>query len=110
MFGCSPDGIVGLDGMVQVKVPTSVRKHVDYLQTGFHAAEYGWQLFHEMFVMGRDWTDCVSYCPEAGAGLQLAIHRVYAPRDWGAYLSMIVRADCDIEDAVKSLKSIRAAA
>ena len=110
LFGCSPDGMVGQRGMMQIKVPTSVRKHVSYLKTGFHAAEYGWQLFHEMFVMERDWTDCVSYCPEAGPGLQLAIHRLYAPRSWKAYRDMLVSADCRIEDVVSELSAIREAA
>lgn len=103
VFGCSPDGLIGADGMVQIKVPTSVRKHVEYLQTGFHAAEYGWQLFHELFVMDRKWTDIVSYCPEASAGLQLAIQRLHAPRSWDDYRKRLIREDCDIEDAAKTL-------
>ena len=106
-LGCSPDGLVGKDGMVQVKVPTSVRKHVEYLQTGFHAAEYGWQLFHELYVMDRKWTDIVSYCPEAGNGLQVAKWRVYAPNSWDAYHAMICAADADIEEQVKALSKIQ---
>ena len=110
VFGCSPDGLVGENGMVQIKVPTSVSKHVSYLETGCHVAEYGWQLFHELYVMDRQWTDIVSYCPEAGAGLQLAIQRLYAPKSWDGYFSQLVRADCEIEDRVASLKLIQKAA
>lgn len=107
-LGCSPDGLVEGDGMVQIKVPTNVRKHVEYLQTGKHAAEYGWQLFQEMYVMDRKWTDIVSYCPEAGAGLQLAIQRVLAPKSWDAYHALLAAADAAIEDEVAVLKAIQA--
>lgn len=107
-WGCSPDGLVGEDGMIQAKVPTSVLKHVEYIQTGIQADEYGWQCFHEMFVMDRKWSDIVSYCPEAKPSLQLAIHRLYAPRDgWKAYRAKLVAADNEIDDLVEVLGSIR---
>ena len=109
-LGCSPDGLVGDRGMVQIKVPTSVSKHVDYLKNKSHASEYGWQLFHELYVMDRDWTDIVSYCPEADAGLQLAVHRVYAPKNWDSYHALLAKADADIEEQVSSLSEIQQAA
>lgn len=108
--GCSPDGLIGDDGMVQIKVPTSVKKHVEYLQFKTHASEYGWQLFHEMFTAERKWTDIVSYCPEAPEYLQLATHRVFAPKSWGEYRKMLLEAEKEIEQKVASLSAIKSAA
>lgn len=110
-FGCSPDGLVKGGGMVQIKVPTSVLKHVEYLETGSHAEEYQWQLLHEMWVMNEPWTDIVSYDPESAPELQLAIKRVNAPEDWGDYEALIKAARNAIDDKVSDLsKIIKAAA
>jgi hypothetical protein len=108
-WGCSPDGIIGATGMIQVKVPTSVLKHVEYIKTGVQAEEYGWQVFHEMFVMDRQWSDVVSYCPEAPPGLQLAIQRLLAPRDgWKAYRAELISAESAVDDMVEILARIAA--
>ena len=107
LIGCSPDGLIGEKGMIQAKVPTSVLKHVDYLETGFHVLEYGWQLFHELYTMQRDWTDIVSYNPEAHPHLQLAIQRLYRPRKWDAYEALLMNANKEIEGVVNRLKKIQ---
>lgn len=107
IYGCSPDGLVGDKGMVQIKVPTSVLKHVDYLETGMHAAEYGWQLLQELYVMDREWTDIVSYNPEAHPTLQLAKQRFFKPVSWKPYEALLKDADSEIEAVVARLKIIQ---
>lgn len=105
-FGCSPDGLVGKSGMVQIKVPTSVLKHVEYLQTGSHWQEYYWQLIHEMYVMDRYWTDIVSYNPESPPELQLAMFRLSRPASWNQYEGLLMAADNAISDTVSSLSQL----
>jgi putative phage-type endonuclease len=73
---CSPDGIVGEDGMVEVKCPTAEAKHYEALRFGAHAKEYKWQLQSQLWVTGRDWVDAVSFDDRFPPGLQLAIVRV----------------------------------
>lgn len=73
---CSPDGLVGDDGMVEVKCPFAEAKHFEALRYGAHAQEYRWQLQGQLWVTGRRWVDAVSYDPRFPAGLQLAIVRV----------------------------------
>lgn len=74
---CSPDGLVGDAGLVEIKCPSAMAKHFEALQSGSHAKEYHWQLHHQIFVTGREWVDAVSYDPRFPDGLRLAIKRVH---------------------------------
>lgn len=107
--GCSPDGLVGSDGLVEVKCPSAMGKHLDALQSAAHADEYRWQLQHQLCVTGRDWVDAVSYDPRFPAGLQLAIKRVFKnAEDQEAIRAECVSADAEIEALVASLRSLAA--
>jgi len=75
-ISCSPDGLVGADGMVEIKCPSAEAKHYEALRYGAHAQEYRWQLQGQLWVTDRQWVDAVSYDPRFPAGLQLAIVRV----------------------------------
>lgn len=106
--GCSPDGLIADDGMLEVKCPASMQKHMEALQTGAHADEYRWQLQHQLFVSGRQWVDAVSYDPRFPAGLQLAVKRVF--RDEEAILDLtteIHKADAQIEALVARLRELK---
>jgi hypothetical protein len=65
--GCSPDGFVGTDGLVQIKVP-SAANHVGYLLDGL-GDQYRLQLQGELWVCDRTWCDFVSYNPKLPAVL-----------------------------------------
>lgn len=104
----SPDGLVGDDGMVEIKVPASMQKHVNALRTGAHAKEYQHQVQHQMLVTGREWNDVVSYDPRFPEGLQLAITRV--ERDEKAIAEMreaIAAADIEVTELVAELEKMK---
>lgn len=61
--GCSPDGLIGEDGGVQVKCP-KLSSHLGYLHDGVLPAAYRSQVFGELFVSGRQWWDFISYHPD----------------------------------------------
>lgn len=61
-YGCSPDGLVGKQGMVQFKCPL-LSTHIGYLIDGTFPMDYFQQVQGELFVTGRKWTDFVSYYP-----------------------------------------------
>ncbi len=106
--GASPDGTVGDDGLVEIKCPSNMEKHLDALRTGAHAMEYQWQLQHQLYVTGRQWVDAASYDPRFPDGLQLAIKRVY--RDEGLIDSLaaaITIADKEVEAMVAELHSLK---
>lgn len=106
--GCSPDGLVGDDGLLEIKCPASMAKHLDALRTGAHAKEYRWQLQHQLLVTGRQWVDAASYDPRFPDGLQLAVTRV--ERDEAAIADLsneIELADAEVSAMVAELESMK---
>lgn len=74
----SPDGLVGSDGLVEIKVPKTAT-HIDYLLAGTVPAEYQLQMLWQMACTGREWCDFVSFDPRLPEHLQLFTVRF--PRD-----------------------------
>ncbi len=58
--GCSPDGLIGEDGGVELKCPQPAT-HIRYLTTGGVPEAYLTQVHGSMFVTGRKWWNFVSY-------------------------------------------------
>lgn len=61
-IGCSPDGLVGKDGTVEIKCPLTTT-HLHYILTGKMPAIYRPQVQGGMFVTGRKWCDFISFDP-----------------------------------------------
>lgn len=70
-IGCSPDRLVGKDGLLEIKCPGQ-SKHTENLISGVIDPQYIPQVQGQMFVTGRDWCDWASYYP----GLPASIVRV----------------------------------
>ena len=60
--GCSPDGLIGDDGLLEIKSP-AYNTFIDYLLSGKVPTEYTYQLQGQMYVTGRSWVDFVAYHP-----------------------------------------------
>jgi hypothetical protein len=58
--GCSPDGLVGTDGMIEVKVPNA-KRHVEMILGGFPAKMT--QVQGGMWVCEREWCDVIAHNP-----------------------------------------------
>lgn len=106
-FGCSPDRLVGDKGMLEIKVPTCIKKYVSYLLTNAHAEEYHFQLMHQLYVSGRDWVDIMAYDNRAPSLLQSAIYRLERPTSWDEYEGKLMAADNAIEDMAQRLTGVR---
>jgi putative phage-type endonuclease len=74
-FGCSPDGLVGKEGLIEIKCPSS-KNHIKYLLGGKPPAKYVPQMQCQMAVTGRKWCDFVSYDPRLPEDLQLFVVRL----------------------------------
>ena len=108
--GCSPDGLIGDDGMLELKCPAAMAKHLDALQRGAHATEYRWQIQFQLFVSGREWCDAVSYDPRFPIGLQLATKRVEKnAEDHEQIAAEIATANAEIETIVNNLNTLQGA-
>lgn len=104
--GVSPDGMVGDDGMVEIKCPSASAKHLKALLTGAHAQEYRWQLQGQLWVAGRAWVDAVSYSPDFPDGLRLAITRVHAdPKAHAELQAEVEAAELEVEAIVAELQA-----
>ncbi|AKG94550.1 endonuclease [Paracoccus phage Shpa] len=73
--GCSPDGLVGDDGMVEIKCPNTAT-HIDTLLSGEIDGKYIKQMMFQMACAGRAWCDFISYDPRLPAEMQLFVQRV----------------------------------
>lgn len=73
--GCSPDGLVGDEGMVQIKCPESTT-HLTWMEAGVVPSEHVAQMQGEMWVTGRHWSDFVSYDPRFPEHLRLFVVRL----------------------------------
>lgn len=58
--GCSPDGLIGEDGGIEIKCPQP-DTHLKYLLTGGVPKDYLAQVHGSMFVTGRPWWQFLSY-------------------------------------------------
>ena len=72
--GASPDGLVGKNLLVEIKVP-KVATHLAYLLAGVVPAAYKNQMMWQMACTDRDWCDFVSFRPDLPEHLQLFIVR-----------------------------------
>lgn len=75
-IGCSPDGLVGDYGMIEVK-SEEAHIHFDRATKATYASAYKWQLIGNLKFAGRDWMDFVSYCSDYPKGNQLYVYRMY---------------------------------
>lgn len=60
LVGCSPDGLIGDDGGIEVKCPDA-HTHVKYLLNGGLPKDYAAQVHGSMFVTGRSYWRFLSY-------------------------------------------------
>ncbi len=75
MSGASPDGLVGEDGLVEIKCPNTAN-HIDTLIMGAVPGKYITQMQWQMACTDCDWCDFVSYDPRLPENMQLFVKRV----------------------------------
>lgn len=59
-IGCSPDGLIGDDGGIEIKCPAP-QTHVKYLLGGNIPDDYLVQVYGSLYVSGRRWWKFLSY-------------------------------------------------
>ena len=97
MFGCSPDGLVDDEGLIEIKCPNSAT-HLEYLETQTIPKKYITQMQTQLCVTGRQWCDFVSFDPRLPEPLNLLIIRVERDEE---YISMIE------SEAIKFLQEVQ---
>lgn len=90
MFAASPDGIIGSDGLLEIKCPNT-STHIDFLRTGKPDGKYQLQMLAQMACTGRDWCDFVSFDDRLPEPLQFYCIRFY-------------RDDCRIKEMLTEIQ------
>lgn len=61
-IGCSPDGLVGEDGLIEIKNPSD-KIFIEQMENGKIKKEYIDQMQFQMFVTNRKWCDYFAFNP-----------------------------------------------
>ena len=72
---CSPDGLVGHDGLIEIKCPNTTT-HIETVATGKISTAYRRQIMGNLWITGRDWCDFVSFDPRVPGPKCLHVIRV----------------------------------
>jgi predicted phage-related endonuclease len=76
MSGASPDGLVGVWGLVEIKCPNTAT-HLDTLLSETVPGKYITQMQWQMACTGREWCDFVSFDPRLPESMALFVKRVH---------------------------------
>jgi putative phage-type endonuclease len=85
MSGASPDGLVGGDGLIEIKCPNTAT-HIETLLSESVPNKYYTQMQFQIACTGRKWCDFVSFDNRLPTELQMFVKRV--PRD-DMYIKLI---------------------
>lgn len=100
-LGYSPDGLVGDDGLIEIK-SRKPKEHLAHVLSGRPPASNMAQMQAGMFITGREWCDYVSF----SAGLPLWPHRVYPdPRWFAAIEDAIARFEINVFNIVNNFNT-----
>jgi putative phage-type endonuclease len=92
----SPDGLVGSDGLVEIKCPNT-STHISTLRGASIDGGYVKQMQWQMGCTGRRWCDFVSYDPRMPEEMQLHVRRVERDDE------MIRQLDSDVAAFLREL-------
>jgi putative phage-type endonuclease len=105
--GASPDGLVGSDGLVEIKCP-KVATHLSYICAGVVPTKYKNQMLFQMICAERAWCDFVSFRPDLPEHLQLFVIRFQRDEAKIKELTTAVNAFlAQVDEMLTKLKGIK---
>lgn len=72
--GCSPDGLVGEDGLIEIKCQDN-KNYIKTKYLGKPDSKYMWQMQFQMYVTGRKWCDFVVFNENFEKAITIRIDR-----------------------------------
>ena len=108
MTSASPDGLVGDDGLIDIKCPNTAT-HIDTLLSGKIPKKYQLQMAWQMVCTGRSWCDFVSFDPRMPAEMQMFVKR-YEPTDEekSELESAVAEFLAELEEMIEKLSEVAA--
>lgn len=97
--GGSPDGLIGDDGIIEIKCPL-VNTHVEYLLNNKMPTTYFQQVQGYLFITGRSWLDLMSYYP----GLKPLVVRVQPDKAFHKSLEVeLIKFNRELKEIIKAI-------
>jgi len=107
MAGASPDGLVGTEGLIEIKCPNTAT-HIETLLSGEIPGKYQIQMAFQMACTGRQWCDFVSFDPRMPPELQMFVARYDRDEDTISNMEEAVSEFlADLADKVERLRALR---
>ena len=107
MSGASPDGLVGLFGMLEIKCPNTAT-HIDTLLSQTVPGKYITQMQWQMRCCERQWCEFVSFDPRLPQDLQLFVKRVEFDPEYVAMLEKeVIQFLAELDDKVNKLTNLK---
>lgn len=104
-WAASPDGIVGTDGLLEIKCPRT-HVHIAYLLAGKPPSEYLAQMAWQAACCEREWVDFASFDPRMPEDLQLFVVR-YTPQP--SYIAELeLEAAAFLEEMMSKIEKLKA--
>lgn len=108
MSGASPDGLVGTDGLLEIKCPNTAA-HIETLLSKAVPDKYVVQMQWQMACTGRAWCDYVSFDPRMPERMRLFVQRVH--KDYPRIIELeraVTEFLSELEETIAALKRIAA--
>lgn len=103
-LGFSPDGLVGDDGLIEIKAPRA-KTHLRTILADKVPSQYMAQCQTGLLVTGREWIDFVSFC----GGMPLYVKRVHPDPAWHeAITAAAIKFEQDITALVANYRAATA--
>jgi hypothetical protein len=102
-MGCSPDALLGNDGLLEIKTALS-HIQIDHLLKGTFPSEHFDQCMGSLWIAEREWIDLAIYSPK----LPLFVKRLH--RDPNAIRNISVAVDqfqAELQDVVRKIRAMQ---
>lgn len=104
--GASPDGLIGIDGMLEIKNPNTAT-HIEYAISGKAPAEYILQMQWQLACAERQWCDFVSFDSRMPEGQQFFLRRVERDEKLIEEITNeVITFDKEVENLVSACNSV----
>jgi putative phage-type endonuclease len=104
--GASPDGLIGTEGLIEIKCPNSAT-HLETILTKKISKNYIYQMQFQMACTGREWCDFVSYDPRMPEKLQLFVKRIERDNEMITEIENEVKMFLDeLNEKIKKLEEV----
>lgn len=103
MSGASPDGLVGEDGLVEIKCPNT-KTHIETLLANKAPSQYISQMQWQMACTGKAWCDFVSFDPRMPENEQFFCIRVFRDEKYIAEMEKeVIQFLSEVDESIQLL-------